>query len=123
MATLEAVDDYTIKWTFAQPFPLDVFYMMRGSLVHCAGAHPRDFHPKYNEEMDYKDFENALPPDKLPQVTLGPWAAVEYKTDELLIMRRNPYFWQVDEAVINCRTWMRSSTRRGRAASGATSAR
>jgi len=48
--------------------------------------------------MDYKDFENALPPDKLPQVTLGPWAAVEYKTDELLIMRRNPYFWQVDEA-------------------------
>ncbi len=50
---------------------------------------------KYNEEMDYKDFENALPPDKLPQVTLGPWAAVEYKTDELLIMRRNPY-WQVD---------------------------
>ncbi len=29
---------------------------------------------------------------------MGPWAATEYKTDELLIMRRNPYFWQVDEA-------------------------
>jgi peptide/nickel transport system substrate-binding protein len=29
---------------------------------------------------------------------MGPWAAVEYKTDELLVMRRNPYYWKVDEA-------------------------
>ena len=28
---------------------------------------------------------------------MGPWVPVEYKTDELLIMRRNPYFWTVDE--------------------------
>jgi peptide/nickel transport system substrate-binding protein len=34
----------------------------------------------------------------LPQVTMGPWAAVEYRTDELLVMRRNPYYWKVDEA-------------------------
>jgi peptide/nickel transport system substrate-binding protein len=48
--------------------------------------------------MDYKAFENALPPDLLPQVTMGPWAAVEYRTDELVVMRRNPYYWKVDEA-------------------------
>jgi peptide/nickel transport system substrate-binding protein len=47
--------------------------------------------------MDYKEFENALPPDALPQVTMGPWVAVEYRTDEILVMRRNPYFWKVDE--------------------------
>ena len=29
---------------------------------------------------------------------MGPWVPVEYKTDELLIMRRNPYFWMVDES-------------------------
>ena len=46
----------------------------------------------------YKDFENALPPDDLPLVTLGPWVITEYKTDELMIMRRNPYYWKVDEA-------------------------
>jgi peptide/nickel transport system substrate-binding protein len=38
-----------------------------------------------------------MPPDKLPIVGLGPWIPVEYKTDELLIMRRNPYYWKVDE--------------------------
>ena len=48
--------------------------------------------------MDYTSFQNALAPDALPVVTMGPWVPVEYKTDELLIMRRNPYFWMVDEA-------------------------
>src|SRR5262245_66289574 len=47
--------------------------------------------------MYYKAFANALAPDNLPQGTLCPWDAVEYKTDELLVMRRNPYFWKVDE--------------------------
>ena len=31
-------------------------------------------------------------------VTMGPWVITEYKTDELMIMRRNPYYWKVDEA-------------------------
>ena len=29
---------------------------------------------------------------------MGPWVITEYKTDELMIMRRNPYYWKVDEA-------------------------
>ena len=71
---------------------------MREDRFVIAPAHIlKPVHPKYNAEVDYKDFENALPPDALPQVTMGPFAATEYKTDELLIMRRNPYFWQVDE--------------------------
>ena len=99
MATLEAIDDYTIKWTFPVAFPYDAFYRMREDRFVIAPAHIlKPVHPKYNDAVDYKDFENALPPDALPQVTMGPWAATEYKTDELLIMRRNPYFWQVDEA-------------------------
>ncbi len=28
---------------------------------------------------------------------MGPWVITEYKTDELMIMRRNPYYWKVDE--------------------------
>lgn len=59
-----------------------------------------EFHPAYSTKEPkptYKDFENAMPPDDLPLVTLGPWVPVEYKTDELLIMRRNPYYWKVDE--------------------------
>ena len=97
-ATLEALDDFTIKWTFPVPFPKDKYYFMDESDFSVAPAHIlKPLHPKYKDDTDYKEFENALPPDALPQVTMGPWAAIEYKTDELLIMRRNPYFWKVDE--------------------------
>jgi peptide/nickel transport system substrate-binding protein len=98
VATLEAVDDYTIKWTFPVPRPVEKFYNMDEGQFSVMPAHLlKPFHPKYNTDMDYKEFENALPPDALPQVTMGPWVAVEYKTDEILVMRRNPYYWKVDE--------------------------
>jgi len=96
--TLEAIDDYTIKWTFAVAKPVHLFYYMDEQDFSVMPAHIlKPLHPKYNKDMDYKEFENAQPPDALPQVTMGPWAAVEYKTDELMIMRRNPYYWKVDE--------------------------
>jgi len=95
---LEKVDDYTIKWTFATPKPLQLFYIMDEGDFNISPAHQlKPLHPKYNKDMDYKKYQDALPPDKLPVVTMGPWVPVEYKTDELLIMRRNPYFWEVDE--------------------------
>ena len=61
----------------------------------------KPLHPKWstaNPKPTYKDFADALPPDNLPLVTMGPWVITEYKTDELMIMRRNPYYWKVDEA-------------------------
>ena len=33
----------------------------------------------------------------LPAVTMGPWVPVGYKPDEIIIMRRNPYFIEVDD--------------------------
>jgi peptide/nickel transport system substrate-binding protein len=98
VATLEKVDDYTIKWTFPVSKPVEKFYQMDEGDFSVAPAHLlKPLHPKYNPEMDYKEFADALPPNKLPHVTMGPWVPVEYKTDELLIMRRNPYYWKVDE--------------------------
>lgn len=97
-STLEKVDDFTIQWTFATPFPRQLFYIMDEGDFNVSPAHIiKPLHPKYDTSMDYQSFQNALPPDALPAVTLGPWVPVEYKTDELLIMRRNPYFWTVDE--------------------------
>ena len=95
---LEKVDDYTIQWTFAVPFPRNLFYIMDEGDFNISPAHVlQALHPKNDTSMDYKSFQDALPPDLLPAVTMGPWVPVEYKTDELLIMRRNPYFWTVDE--------------------------
>ena len=99
-ATLEKVDDYTIRFTFPVAKPLSVFYMMNEETFIVEPAHIlKAKHPKWSTTpTDYKSFENALPPQDLPLVTMGPWVATEYKTDEMLILRRNPYYWKVDEA-------------------------
>jgi peptide/nickel transport system substrate-binding protein len=101
-ATLEKVDDFTIRFTFPVVKPLDAFYLMNEDNFHPMPAHQlKELHPKWSTAdplPTYKDFANALAPDHLPLVTLGPWVITEYKTDELMIMRRNAYYWKVDEA-------------------------
>jgi len=100
-ATLEKVDDYTVKFTFPVAKPYDAFYLMNEGNFDVMPAHQlQPLHPKWstaNPKPTYKDFTNALAPDHLPLVTMGPWVVTEYKTDELMIMRRNPYYWKVDE--------------------------
>ena len=101
-AKLETVDDYTVKFTFPVAKPLDVYYLLDDENFIVSPKHVlAEKHPAYSTaepKPTYEDFENAMPPDALPLVSLGPWVPVEYKTDELLIMRRNPYYWKVDEA-------------------------
>uniref|UniRef100_A0A7V4TKF1 ABC transporter substrate-binding protein n=1 Tax=Candidatus Caldatribacterium saccharofermentans TaxID=1454753 RepID=A0A7V4TKF1_9BACT len=98
VAQLEKVDDYTIRWHFAKPFPVYLLWYMGYLNFSVAPAHVlKPYHPKYNPEKTYEDFINALPPHKLPPVVLGAWVPVYFKEDEALIMKRNPYYWKVDE--------------------------
>ncbi len=100
-AKLEKVDAATIKWTFPVAKPYDVFYLLYEGTFDVVPAHiMKPLHPAYstaNPKPSYADFQNSLPPDHLPLVTMGPWVVTEYKTDQLMILRRNPYFWKVDE--------------------------
>ncbi len=94
---LEKVDDYTIKWTFPAPFPVQKLFDMTEYNFSVWPEHIwKPLHPAFSDS-DYIAFEKAWPPDKLPNVGMGPWIAVEYKTDELMVLRRNPYYWKVDE--------------------------
>lgn len=96
---LEKVDDNTIKWTFPVEKPTYLMYYMNENYIRITPAHVhKPFHPKYNPQSDYQKFQDDLPPNALPVVTLGPWTPVDYKTDELMIFRRNPYYWKVDES-------------------------
>jgi peptide/nickel transport system substrate-binding protein len=101
-ATLEKVDDFTILWTFPVSQPLEIFYLLSEENFHVMPAHQlQPLHPMWSTadpKPTYEEFENALAPDNLPLVTMGPWVITEYQTDELMIMRRNPYYWKVDEA-------------------------
>ncbi len=98
VAKLEKVDDYTIRWHFAKAFPVYLLWYMGYLNFSVAPAHVlKPYHPKYNPDATYESFINALPPDKLPPVVLGAWVPVYFKEDEALIMKRNPYYWKVDE--------------------------
>jgi peptide/nickel transport system substrate-binding protein len=101
-ASLEKVDDYTIRFTFPVSKPLDMWYLLAEDVFHVMPKHQLEqFHPLFSTadpKPSYRDFADALTPDTLPLVTMGPWVITEYKLDELMIMRRNPYYWKVDEA-------------------------
>jgi len=94
--TLEATDAYTIKFTFPVAYPTKFLYNLTNLIFSPAPAHIlKPLHPKYGG-TDYQSYRDALPPNKLPVVTMGPWVPVEYRTDEFLVMRRNPYYYKVD---------------------------
>jgi peptide/nickel transport system substrate-binding protein len=95
---LEALDDYTIKFTFPVAFPVQLLFSMVEYNFYVVPEHVwAPVHPAFNAEADYESFLNAQPADDLPPVTMGPWVAVEYKIDEIMVLRRNPYYWKVDE--------------------------
>jgi peptide/nickel transport system substrate-binding protein len=94
---LEKVDDYTIKFTFPVANPVQMLFLMDEYDFAVWPQHIWEpLHPEFSDN-DYVAFEKAWPPDMLPPVSMGPWVATEYETDQLMVMRRNPYFWKVDE--------------------------
>jgi peptide/nickel transport system substrate-binding protein len=56
----------------------------------------KPLHPKYNNRATYDSYRNAITPTNLPAPTLGPWVPAQYRVDELLVLKRNPYYWKVD---------------------------
>lgn len=97
--TLAALDDYTLLWTFATPFPTQYLYEMAFGNFCPGPAHIlKPQHPRYNPGNTYDQYKNAFPPEYLNMPVMGAWVPVEYRPDDVIVMRRNPYFWKVDEA-------------------------
>jgi peptide/nickel transport system substrate-binding protein len=95
--TLEAVDDYTIKWTFEESFPTQYLYQMAYGTFCPGPSHIlKPEHPNYSDNT-YDEYKNAFPPEYLNIPVMGAWVPVEYRSDDIIVMRRNPYYWKVDE--------------------------
>lgn len=97
-ATLEKVDASTLKWTFKTAFPTQVLYSMAYGTFCPGPSHilaPQ--HPK-NSKNTYEQYKNAFPPTYMGMPTMGAWVVVEHRPDDIVVLRRNPYYWKVDEA-------------------------
>jgi peptide/nickel transport system substrate-binding protein len=95
--TLEAIDEYTVKWTFQEAFPTQYLYAMAYGTFCPGPSHIlKPEHPKYSENT-YEQYKNAFPPEYLNIPVMGAWVPVEYRPDDIIVMRRNPYYWKVDE--------------------------
>jgi peptide/nickel transport system substrate-binding protein len=95
--TLKAIDDYTVEWTFKDAFPKQYLYAMAYGTFCPGPAHLlKPQHPKYSDNT-YEQYKNAFPPEYLNMPTMGAWVPVEYRPDDIVVMRRNPYYWKVDE--------------------------
>jgi peptide/nickel transport system substrate-binding protein len=96
-ATLEAIDAYTVKWTFNEPFATQYLYQMAYGTFCPGPSHIlRPEHPRYSDNT-YDEYKNAFPPEFLNMPVMGAWVPVEYRADDIIVMRRNPYYWKVDE--------------------------
>ncbi|ODA93399.1 alpha-galactoside-binding protein [Mesorhizobium sp. SEMIA 3007] len=95
--TLKKIDDYTVEWTFKDAFPKQYLYAMAYGTFCPGPAHIlKPQHPKYSKNT-YDQFKNAFPPEFMNMPVMGAWVPVEYRPDDIIVMRRNPYYWKVDE--------------------------
>ncbi|TPL88980.1 ABC transporter substrate-binding protein [Mesorhizobium sp. B2-3-14] len=95
--TLKKIDDYTVEWTFKEAFPKQHLYAMAYGTFCPGPAHIlKPQHPKYSKNT-YDQFKNAFPPEYMNMPVMGAWVPVEYRADDIIVMRRNPYYWKVDE--------------------------
>jgi len=91
------VDDYTFTLTFDTAFPESVLYNMAyGNFCPGPSHILKPKHPKYGGES-YEAFQKAFPADFMNFPVMGAWVVVEHRPDDIVVLRRNPYYWKVDE--------------------------
>lgn len=92
------IDDYNFTLTFDTPFPEAVLYNMAyGNFCPGPSHILKPQHPKYGGKS-YDAFQKAFPSDYMNFPVMGAWAVVEHRPDDVVVLRRNPYYWKVDEA-------------------------
>ena len=95
--TLKKIDDNTVLWTFKEAFPKQYLYTMAyGGFCPLPAHILKPMHPKYSKNT-YDQYQNAFPPEYMNFPVMGAWVPVEYRPDDIVVLRRNPYYWKVDE--------------------------
>ncbi|MDP9632512.1 UNVERIFIED_ORG: peptide/nickel transport system substrate-binding protein [Ensifer adhaerens] len=96
--TLKQIDKYTVEWTFKEAFPRQHLYAMAYGTFCPGPSHIlKTKHPKY-AGTTYDQYKNGFPAEYMNIPVMGAWVPVAYRPDDIIVLRRNPYYWKVDEA-------------------------
>lgn len=96
--TLKKIDQYTVEWTFKEAFPRQhLFAMAYGTFCPGPSHILKTKHPKY-AGTTYNEYKNGFPAEYMNLPVMGAWVPVAYRPDDIIVLRRNPYYWKVDEA-------------------------
>lgn len=97
-AALDIVDKYRFRMTFDTAFTESLLYSLAyGSFCPGPSHVLKPHHPNHGGES-YEAFINAFPPESMGFPVMGAWVPVEYRPDDIIVFRRNPYYWKVDES-------------------------
>ena len=109
-ATLEKVDNFTLKYKFAKAYPLFVQILAEPNYLMLQKEYFQQFHAKYADKakldaavkdakfetwMQLFNAKNALY-DNPDMPTWHVWVTKSRVADQRHIMERNPYYWKVD---------------------------
>ena len=112
-AKIEKVDDYTIRFRFAQPHALFLDYLtFRGVNIFYPKHYLKQFHPRYTSkeklekkvkqegyEFWYQLFQVKSDVCQNPELpTIRSWKLKTAPPANRLVTERNPYYWKVDPA-------------------------
>ncbi|WP_226781508.1 ABC transporter substrate-binding protein [Oceaniglobus trochenteri] len=96
--TMEKTGEFQVTFTFTTPRPEAVLYAMAYGTFCPGPSHVMaPLHPA-NSDNTYEEYRNAFPPGYMNYPVMGAWVPVEHRSDDIVVLRRNPYYWKVDEA-------------------------
>ncbi|NLA57576.1 MAG: ABC transporter substrate-binding protein [Firmicutes bacterium] len=106
VAVFEALDDYTLRITYAAPAPLlpERLCMWpggcgQGERLIVPAHYLKQFHPDYSDYEDFEVFEEKMEWWFNPECpVLTEWMPVEHEPARRLVLERNPYYYAVDTA-------------------------
>ena len=92
--TMAVIDDQTFSFTFTEP-QSDAVLEGLAYIQGCPGPSHilKASHPSYSDGT-CEDCTNVLSADTVSPVGPGAWIPVEHIPDELVVMRRNPYYFK-----------------------------
>ena len=116
--TVQRVDDITVRWVYKEPnttFPMELANKDSGDRQYACflpAHYLRQFHVKYADQAKLAEMvaaarfktwaelfaARAHPPENPARPVMAAWMGVTRASDQLYVLRRNPYYVGVDRA-------------------------